>query len=88
MELARGADMMLCMCWDDQEHMEATGETLGVCGTAGAAAMAQEAGVQRLVLVHIGARLATENPDKSLEAVRRDFDGEVILTRELMPIEL
>ena len=53
-ELARGADLMLCMCWDDQEVMQENGEAEGQCGTTGAARMAQEAGVKRLAVVHIG----------------------------------
>ena len=45
-DLARDADMMLCMCWDDQEVMNQSGEASGQCGTTGAAEMAQEAGVK------------------------------------------
>ena len=41
-ELARGADLMVCMCWDDQEEMDQDGEGTGQCGTTGAARMAQE----------------------------------------------
>src|SRR5207244_4041410 len=44
--LARGADMMVCICWDDQERMGAMGEAGGQCGTTGAARMAEEAGVR------------------------------------------
>ena len=44
-QLARGADMMLCMCWDEQAVMDANGEYIGQCGTTGAARMAQAAGV-------------------------------------------
>ena len=33
--LAKDADVMLCMCWDDQEVMERNGEARGQCGTAG-----------------------------------------------------
>lgn len=42
--LARDADVMLCMCWDNQERMEEIGEARGQCGTTGAAQMAQAAG--------------------------------------------
>ena len=48
-DLARNADVMLCMCWDDQEHMDADGEAPGQCGTTGAARMAEEAGVKKLI---------------------------------------
>ncbi|MGB1749150.1 MAG: MBL fold metallo-hydrolase, partial [Dehalococcoidia bacterium] len=43
-DLAKGADVMLCMCWDDQECMDEDGEAPGQCGTTGAARMAEEAG--------------------------------------------
>jgi ribonuclease BN (tRNA processing enzyme) len=88
-ELARGADMMFCMCWDDQERMEAMGETVGQCGTTAAAKMAQEAGVKRLVLVHIGPHLAQHGPmEKGIGDVRRVYDGEVVFADELMTIQL
>jgi ribonuclease Z len=88
-ELARGADMMLCMCWDDQERMKAMGETTGQCGTTGAAHMAEEAGVKKLVLVHVGPHLATHGPmEKGIGDVRKIFGGEVIFAEELMSIKL
>jgi ribonuclease Z len=88
-ELARGADMMLCMCWDDQDRMIAMGESTGQCGTVGAARMAQEAGVRRLVLVHIGPDLAQHGPmEKGIGDVRRVFEGEVIFADELMTLPL
>ncbi len=88
-DLARGADMMLCMCWDNQEVMVADGESTGQCGTVGAAEMARDAGVKRLVLVHIGPHLSSPGPmEKGIGDVRAVFDGELIFARELMPLEL
>jgi ribonuclease Z len=88
-ELARGADMMFCMCWDDQARMEASGESGGQCGTTGAARMAQEAGVKRLVLVHIGPHLASHGPmEKGIGDVRAAYSGEVIFADELMALSL
>jgi ribonuclease Z len=88
-DLARGADMMLCMCWDDQERMEAFGEASGTCGTVGAARMAEEAGVKRLVLVHIGPYLARHGPmEKGIGDVRRHYRGEVIFADELMTLRV
>jgi ribonuclease Z len=88
-ELARGADMLLCMCWDDQECMVQSGENFGQCGTIGAAEMACEAGVKKLVLVHVGPHLASHGPmEKGIGDVRRIFDGEIIFAEELMSLRL
>ena len=88
-DLARGADMMLCMCWDDQERMVALGESFGQCGTLGAAQMAAEAGVKKLVLVHIGPHLARHGPmEKGIGDVRRLYYGELVFADELMTLSL
>lgn len=88
-DLARSADMMLCMCWDDQARMEAMGESGGQCGTVGAAQMAQQAGVKKLVLVHVGPHLATHGPrEKGIGDVRRAYKGEIIFAEELMSLRL
>ena len=87
--LARGADVMLCMCWGDEERIRAIGEAEGTCGTHGAARMAQEAGVKKLVLVHIGAELAQHGPmEKGIGDVRRLYDGEIVFADELMSLEV
>jgi ribonuclease BN (tRNA processing enzyme) len=84
-ELAKDADVMLCCCWDDQERMEARGEDTGICGTLDAARLAQEAGVKKLVLVHIGPELAKHGAmEKGIGDVKRVYDGEVIFAEELM----
>ena len=65
------------------------GENFGQCGTLGAARMAQEAGVKRLVLVHIGPHLAQHGPmEKGIGDVRRLYEGEVIFADELMTLRL
>jgi ribonuclease Z len=88
-DLARGADMLLCMCWDDQECMIQSGENFGQCGTIGAAEMAREAGVKKLVLVHVGPHLASHGPmEKGIGDVRKVFDGEIIFAEELMSLRL
>ena len=87
--LAKDADLMLCMCWDDQEEMDATGESGGQCGTIGAARMAQEAGVKTLALTHIGPRLSQHgHMEKGIGDVRRIYDGEILFADELMTIDL
>ena len=47
--------------------------------------MAQEAGVKRLVLVHVGPHLASHGPmEKGIGDVRKIYDGEIIFADELM----
>ncbi len=88
-DLARGAGTLLCMCWDDQEVMNANGEAAGQCGTLGAAQMAQEAGVTRLVLVHMGPHLSQHGPlEKGIGDVRKLYDGQLIYAEELMRLEM
>ena len=88
-DLARNADVMLCMCWDDQEVMERNGEAPFQCGTTAAARMAQEAGVKKLVLVHIGPHLSGHGPmEKGVGDIKRIYDGELIFSDELMSIDV
>jgi ribonuclease BN (tRNA processing enzyme) len=88
-DLARDADLMLCMCWDDQEVMDRNGEAPGQCGTTGAARMAQQAGVKKLVLSHMGPHLAQHGPlEKGIGDVKRLYDGQLIFAEELMSLEL
>lgn len=88
-ELARGADLMLCMCWDEEERMAGLGEGLGQTGTLGAARMAQEAGVRQLVLIHVGPHLARPDVrERSLAEVSRRFDGRILLAEEGLEVPL
>ena len=88
-DLARGADVMLCMCWDDQETMDANGEAPFQCGTTGAARMAQEAGVKKLVLVHVGPHLSKHGPmEKGIGDIKRIYDGELLFSDELMAFDV
>ncbi len=88
-DLASDADIMFCMCWDDQEIMSENKEDAGQCGTTGAAEMAQEAGVKKLVLVHTGPNLSLHgNKEKGIGDVSKIFDGEVIFSDELMVMDV
>ena len=88
-ELSKGADALVCMCWDDQEVMDSTGETQGQCGTVGAAEMAQKSGVRKLILSHVGPNLSQESvTEKAISDVGAVFDGEVVVAKELMQINI
>ena len=88
--LARNADVMLCMCWGDSDIMDASGEGRDtMCGTRGAAEMAQEAGVKRLVLVHTGSSLCEHGAmEKGIGDIKKVYDGELVFGEELMTLEL
>ena len=88
-ELSKGADALVCMCWDDQEVMDSTGEMQGQCGTVGAAEMAQKSGVRKLILSHVGPNLSQESvTEKAISDVGAVFDGEVVVAKELMQINI
>ena len=88
-ELARDADVMLCMCWDDQDRMDEIGESVGQCGTRDAARLAQEAGVKKLALVHVGPYLSGMGVrEKGIGDAKKIFDGELIFTDELMHFDI
>ncbi len=88
-DLAKDADVLVCMCWDEEDSMQASNESVGVTGTHGAAKMAQEAGVKKLVLVHVGPNLAGRGPmDKGIGDVKRLYDGELVFSDELMTVDV
>ena len=88
-DLARDADVMLCMCWDDQEVMDGNGEGAFQCGTTGAARMAQEAGVKKLVLVHVGPNLSDSGVmDKAIGDIKRIYGGQLVFSEELMSFDI
>ena len=87
--LARNADVMLCMCWDDQEVMAEDGEAYGQCGTTGAGRMAEAAGVKKLVLVHMGPNISKHGPlEKGIGDIREVYNGQVIYAEELMKLDI
>jgi ribonuclease BN (tRNA processing enzyme) len=87
--LARNADVMVCMCTDDEAGSQRAHQGAGSCSTAGAARMARDAGVKKLILVHIGPHLAEHGPMESgIGEVRSIFDGEIVFSEEVMRIPL
>ncbi len=87
-DLARGADALVCTAWDDQDKMEAQGESPGQCGTKGAARMAAEAGVKTLVLNHMGPYISGHGPlEKGIGDICQIYDGRVVIAEELMKLD-
>jgi ribonuclease BN (tRNA processing enzyme) len=88
-DLARGADLMFAMCWDDEDYMESHGEGDGVSGARGAAEMASRAGVSRLVLVHSNPRLdEVEAKTRAIGHARELYSGDVMVATELSMVEM
>ena len=88
-ELARGADVLVCMCTEHEDVGKRTKAFVGACGTKGAAGMAQEAGVRKLVLTHVGPSLSRIGErEKGLGDVAAIYDGVVIFAEEGLVIDL
>ena len=88
-DLAQGATALVSMCWDHQVTMADCGEAPGQTGTTGAARMARDAGVEKLILVHRGPGLEGEESEARARAdIGEIFDGEVVLADELDVIDL
>ena len=88
-ELARGADLLVCMCWDTDRAMEEDGLSGGMTGTARAGRLAADAGVGTLVLTHIGPHL--DQPQVREEAIREveaAFGGRVFFGEELIVLDV
>lgn len=87
-DLARGADLLLCMCWDIQEEMDPD-EAVSMCGSLAAAEMAEEAGVGNLILVHNSPRVDRAGGRELLlaDAARR-FGGSTVVADEGMGLTL
>ncbi len=76
-ELARGADALVSMCWDEDRVMAANGEAPGQTGTLGAATMAASAQVGALVLTHVGPRLSDGIEERELAAMASLYPGAI-----------
>jgi ribonuclease Z len=88
-ELARGADILICMCWDTDTAMEAEGLSRGMTGIPSAALVAAQAGVETVVLTHIGPHL--DSPavrEKALREARAVFEGRIVFGEELQVLDV
>jgi ribonuclease Z len=86
-DLARDADVLVCECQEEEALMIADGVAEGSSGPTRAAEMARDAAVRKLVLVHVGPRLAGRAPmEKALRDIKAIFSGEVIVGEELLKV--
>ena len=88
-ELARDADVMLCMCWDDQEVMDEDGESFGQCGTTGAGRNGRSRGCQKARASSHGTTHLTTRPlEKGIGDIREVYNGQVVYAEELMKLDV
>jgi ribonuclease BN (tRNA processing enzyme) len=88
-DAARDADVLLCMAWDNDDAMRACGEDVGQTGVQGAAQIAADAGVKKLILVHTGPAICgPDTKPKALASAEDIFSGEVVFAEELMTVAL
>jgi ribonuclease Z len=88
-ELARGADMQICMCWDTDTAMEMDGLSRGMTGTPSAGMLAAQAGIRTLVLTHVGPHLDSPSVrEKGLRDAAAIFDGRIVFGEELRTLDV
>lgn len=88
-KLAEGADVLLHMCTGFQDRMDGTPSGDAMTGTKGAARVARDAGVRKLVLVHCGDGFTPPGQlEEAVAEVKGIYAGPVVLGHELMTISI
>ncbi|MBM3958073.1 MAG: hypothetical protein FJ313_08495, partial [Gemmatimonadetes bacterium] len=88
-QLARGADVLMMMCWEADDHMNHVGRERASASIRDCARTATAAGVKTLVLVHLGPRLRTPGMLGPRQAeAEAYFNGTIIFGEELMEVPL
>jgi len=89
--LVQGVDVLVISCWDHQDSMDQRNPALSemIMGTVGAANLAQECRVKKLVVTHSLPNLTRPGSrERGLGDIARAYDGEVVFAEELMTLEL
>jgi ribonuclease BN (tRNA processing enzyme) len=88
LDLCKDADIVMACCWDHEERTrryEAIYGSEGMPSTLDAGRFAQEAGAQKLVLVHVGHELARHGDmEKGIAEIAKVYDGEIVFSEEFM----
>lgn len=86
--LAHGADVLVISCWDHQGSMDLNLSEI-IMGTVGAATLAQECAVKKLIITHSIPNLTRPGSrEKGIGDIARIYQGEVIFADELMTLTL
>ena len=87
-DLAKGADVLVFVCVGTDEDIKDTEESNYMCGTTGAAKLAQEAGAKKLVLVHNTFIGSHGRMEAAVADIAKAYEGEIIMGEELMEVPL
>ena len=88
-DLARGADVLIANCANDQATLEAKGLNSGQLGTLTSAQLAESTSAETLVLTHTSPDLAAHGPmEKAVGDIREHYAGRIIFAEELMKLEI
>jgi ribonuclease Z len=88
-ELASGADVLVSLCGNFQSELKRKDVESGQIGSISAAEIAAEAGVEQLVMVHMGADISSEQGRvRALDEMKPIYDGEIIVSDEMMSYDL
>lgn len=86
-DLARGADILMMMCWDLHDMLQGSEPARGSASVRGCAETAASAGVRQLVMVHVGPGLRSGPAlEKREKEAASSFHGSIIWGEELMEI--
>ena len=78
--------MLVFVCVNLQAEIDGVPEGEYMCGTTGAAQLAQETGARKLVLVH-NTRIAEHGRmERVIADVARVYEGEIVMGEELMEV--
>lgn len=88
-DLAKGADLLIAMCGDEEQNMRKRGLTAGQMGTESCGTLARDAGVGAIVLTHTNTRVEkSPNRERATHQVAQIFDGDTYFSEEGLRIYL
>jgi ribonuclease Z len=89
-KLSKGADVLMMMCWEADDHMEYAGKDRASSSIKDCAETARAADVKQLVMVHLGPRLHSPEmiESRNVEVASTGYGGRVIWGEELTEVEI
>lgn len=87
--LARGVDLLVIMCCEEEERMKAKGLDFGQMGTVTASTLARDAGAKAMVMTHTSTRVEkSPHRERAVHQIAEIFSGDVYFSEEGLRIPL